>query len=92
MKASKFYVCLTITIVQIAENKTSIQCAFYCSSPAEVKSMPGSTVQREVHDSVGRLGVVHQEVRADGSILEPKSQEPLLAEYKPHSKLEQLMG
>lgn len=92
MRSSNGEQWLTTTVVPISEDKSSIQCSFYCSRLDLKATLPVSAVKQEISDSVKKLEMIFTEVSESGSIPHAASQEPLLAEIKAHSRLERLVG
>ncbi|KAK3708036.1 hypothetical protein LTR37_011729 [Vermiconidia calcicola] len=83
---------LTIAIVPQSNTACRIACSLYCSKLDARADFPITVIKSEVSDSVGKLQLIFEEVKKDGAIPDARSQEPLLAETKAHSRLEWLMN
>lgn len=83
---------LTVSIVPLSQQKTSIQCAFYTTQPEVHKTLPVQKIKAETAESVAELETAYERVKESGAVDEGMPyQEALLAEIKAHSRLERLM-
>jgi nitrite reductase/ring-hydroxylating ferredoxin subunit len=81
---------LTISIIPQSSSTCTISCSLY-SSKLDLKSeLPVTGIKSDINDSVTKLQLIFEEAKKDGSVPDTKSQEPLLAEIKAHSRLEKL--
>ena len=82
---------LTIAVVPQSSSTSTIACSLYCSRLDLKADLPVTAIKSEVNDSVKKLQLIFEQIKTDGTIADVKSQEPLLAEIKAHSRLERLM-
>lgn len=83
---------LTIAIIPQSNTTCSIACSLYCSKLDLKADFPVTAIKAEINDSVQKLQLIYDEIKDDGTITDTRSQEPLLAEIKAHSRLERLMN
>lgn len=81
---------LTISIIPATSTNCTISCSLYCSELELKSELPVTAIKSEVQDSITKLQFILEESQKDGSIQDPHSQEPFLAEIKAHSRLERL--
>lgn len=91
LRSSNGALWLTISIVPLAQGKTSIQCAFYTSQSDASKVVPVKAVQAEVAESIRELEKTFAQAKESGTVDGVPLQEALLAETQAHSRLERLM-
>ena len=83
---------LTIAIIPQSNTTCSIACSLYCSQLDLKADLPISAIKSDISDSVQKLQLIFDEIKDDGTIEDIRSQEPLLAEIRAHSRLERLMN
>jgi nitrite reductase/ring-hydroxylating ferredoxin subunit len=82
---------LTIAIIPQSNTTCTIACSLYCSQLDLKIDLPVTAIKSDVSDSVQKLQLIFDEIKDEGIITDTRSQEPLLAEIKAHSRLERLM-
>ena len=83
---------LTIAIIPQSHATCTIACSLYCSHLDLKTDLPITAIKSDVSDSVQKLQLIFNEIKDEGIITDARSQEPLLAEIKAHSRLERLMN
>lgn len=81
---------LTVAIVPRSNITSTVACSLYCSKLDFRADLPVTAIRSEINDSVQKLQLIFDDVKDDGTIADVRSQEPLLAEIKAHSRLERL--
>lgn len=81
---------LTIAIIPHSSTTCTIACTLFCTKLDLKADFPVTAIKAEVNDSVKKLQMIFDEAKDDGTIGDIRSQEPLLAEIKAHSRLERL--
>ena len=83
---------LTIAIIPQSNTTCTIACSLYCSHLHLKTELPVTAIKSDVSDSVQKLQLIFDEIKDEGVITDTRSQEPLLAEIRAHSRLERLMN